>query len=181
MEFVHEWADEDIGQNCGRYEYSGGEQVGEYFPESDRERIEFAAGVLDEDPADWGLYLNASKNGYIYLEDEQYQLIELFGKPALFTNGRITDEDIPQGLHCYYLRESDDGGRLAAVEPKVTINHGGSVITDEPLDFGKNGYISLTEQTAPNFIGEELTIGQYMRGEFEQTEEKNQEFGGMQL
>ena len=36
----HEWADEDIGMNCGRYCYSKGERVEEYFPEAQKDRIE---------------------------------------------------------------------------------------------------------------------------------------------
>lgn len=107
-------------------------------------------------------------------------MISLFGKPALFTNERLTDADIPKGLFCYHLREGDDG-RFATIEAKVTVNHAGSVITDEPIDFSKQGYIAFTEDTEPNFIGEELTMGEYMRGEFEQAENESQQSGGMQL
>jgi hypothetical protein len=46
IEIVHEWADEDIGMNCGRYEYHDGERCGEYFPETDNEAVEFAAKVI---------------------------------------------------------------------------------------------------------------------------------------
>ena len=108
-------------------------------------------------------------------------MIELFGKPALFSNSRITQKDIPQGLYCYDLRHSDDGDRFCTVEPRVAVNHGGSVITDEPLDFGEKGYIAFTEDTEPNFLGQELTIAEYMRGEFEQTEAMEQTPGEMQL
>lgn len=41
--------------------------------------------------------------------------------------------------------------------------------------------ISFTEDTEPNFIGLELTFGEYMRGEFEQSEDESQQNGGMQL
>ena len=90
-------------------------------------------------------------------------------------------KDIPEGLYCYDIRHSDDGGRFCSVEPRVGVNHGGSVITDMPLDFGEKGYLSFTEDTEPNFLGQELTIGEYMRGEFEQTEAMEQVPGEMQL
>ena len=45
VEFEHEWADEDIGVNCGRYTYANGERVEEYFSESGREAIEFACSL----------------------------------------------------------------------------------------------------------------------------------------
>ena len=162
IELEHEWADEAIGYNCGRYSYKGGERIEEYFPESEKEAIEFACGMWDFDPADMDLCLNADGTKYINVENEEYQQIELFGKPALFTNGRLTDADIPQGLYCYHLRHNDDGGRFCSVEPKVSEKHGGSVITKEPLDFGEKGYISFTEDTEPNFTGEEQTLGEFL-------------------
>ena len=163
VEMEHEWADEDIGQNCGRYSYRDGERIEEYFPESEKEAIEFACRMWECDPADRDLCLNAAETKYIFVENEEFQKIELLGKPALFSNDRLTDADIPQGMYCYHLRHSDDGGRFCSVEPKVGVNHGGSVITKEPLDFGKQGYISFTEDTEPNFTGEEQTLGEFLR------------------
>lgn len=119
--------------------------------------------MWDYDPADMDLCLNAAGTKYICVENEEYEKIELLGKSALFTNGRLTDADILQGTYCYHLRHSDDGGRFCSVEPKAGVNHGGSVITKEPLDFGKQGYISFTEDTEPNFTGEEQTLGEFLR------------------
>ncbi len=179
--FEHEWADEDLGANCGRKNYRNGECTEEYYPESQKEAIEFACRIWDYDPAEFDLMLNKAETGYINIENGEYDLISLFGKPALFTNDKLTNADIPQGLCCYHLRHSDDGSRFCSIEPKVGVNHGGSVITDEPIYFGEQGYISFTEDTEPNFIGNKLTIGEYMRGEFEQTENESQQIGGMQL
>ena len=116
----------------------------------------------------------------IIIENEEYDLIALFGNPALFTNERLTDADIPKGLYCYHLREGSDG-RFATIETKVAVNHGGTVITDEPIDCVSRGYIAFTEDTEPNFMGEKLTFGKYIRGEFEQDENASQQTGGMHL
>lgn len=178
--FEHEWADEDLGANCGRKIYRNGECTEEYCPESEIEATEFAFRVWDYDPSDYDLMLNKTETAYINIENDEYDLISLFGKPALFTNERLTDADIPKGLFCYHLREGDDG-RFATIEAKVTVNHAGTVITDEPIDFGEQGYISFTEDTAPNFMGEEMTFGEYMQGEFEETQGESQQSGGMQL
>lgn len=169
--FEHEWADEDIGQNCGRYTYSNRVRTEEYFPESQKEAIEFACRIWDYDPLDLDLCLNADGTKYICVENEGYQQIELLGKTALFSNDRLTDADIPQGMYCYHLRHSDDGGRFCSVELKVGVNHGGSVITKEPLDFGKQGYISFTEDTEPNFTGEEQTLGEFLKSDTPQESE----------
>lgn len=178
--FKHQWADEDIGMNCGERCYLGGEIIDEFIPEGIR-ATEFALEVWDYDPLELGLAKNSTGTAYVNIENESYQLIELFGKPALFSNDRITPKDIPEGLYCYDLRHSDDGDRFCSVEPKVAVNHGGSVITDIPLDFGDKGYISLTEDTEPNFLSEDLTIAEYMNGEFEQSDSHELTAGGMQL
>ena len=178
--FKHQWADEDIGMNCGERCYLGGEIIDEFIPEGIR-ATEFALEVWDYDPLELGLAKNSTGTAYVNIENESYQLIELFGKPALFSNDRITPKDIPEGLYCYDLRHSDDGDRFCSVEPKVAVNHGGSVITDIPLDFVDEGYISFTEDTEPNFLSEDLTIAEYMNGEFEQSDSNEQTAGGMQL
>ena len=171
IELEHEWADEDIGQNCGRRSYKDGKRIEEYYPENETEAIEFACRAWDYDPMDMDLCLNADATRYINIENEEYQQIEMLGKPALFTNARLTDADIPQGLYCYHLRHSDDGDRFCSVEPKVGVNHGGSVITKEPIDFGEQGYISFTEDTEPNFTGGEQTLGEFLRSDTPQESE----------
>ena len=72
----------------------------------------------------------------------------------------------PRAYICYHLRESDDGDCFCSIEPKVVVNHGGSIITNEPIDFGKAGYIGFTDDTSPNFIGNDLTLEEYMLGNF---------------
>ncbi len=171
IRYEHEWADEDIGYNCGRYSYQNGERIEEYVPEAQKAAVEFACRIWDYDPLDLDLCLNAAGTKYICVENEEYQQIELLGQPALFTNDRLTDEDIPQGMYCYHLRHSDDGGRFCSVEPKVGVNHGGSVIAKVPIDFGKQGFISFTEDTEPNFTGGEQTLGEFLKSDAPQESE----------
>lgn len=164
IEIEHEWADEDIGFNCGRYAYRDGERYEEYFPEGRVDCVNYALKVKGYDPADYGLYLNAKGDNYIYIEDDEYEPIELFGKPALFTEKRKTDADIPHGLHCYQLRASDDGSeQYATVEKYVTVNFSGSVITSDEIDLDENGYVELGEDNSPNFIGgDKISIEKYI-------------------
>lgn len=157
----HMWAEEDLGCNCGQRIYFGGEMISEYIPDGLR-ATDFALDLWGYDPADLGLVMNSTETSYLNVEMEEYQLIELFDKPALFTNERLTASDIPKGFHCYHLR-LDDGNRFCTTEKKVVVNHGGSVITKEPLPLGAEKYIALTDETGPNFIGEDITMGQFMR------------------
>ena len=124
IKFEHEWADEDIGNNCGRYVYYDGKRIEEYFPESQKDCLEFAARVMDARlEEDYSLYLNATETEYINIEyDDEYELIEVAGHTALFTNDRITDANIPKGMYCYHLRHND-GGEFFAKVRKDYINN----------------------------------------------------------
>lgn len=168
IKFEHEWADEDIGMNCGRHIYFDGERTEEYYPESSRERIEFAAHVMNCNPSDWGLFLNASETDYVNFSDEEFEIIEIEGKTALFTNSRMTDADVPKGLHCYHIRNGDDGN-FCTLEKNVTVNHAGSVIVREPMELGENGCISLNNEKAPNFICETMPMEDFFTNEEEQS------------
>ena len=169
IKFEHEWADEDIGMNCGRYVYFDGERIEEYYPESSRERIEFAARVMDCEPSEWGLFLNVSETDYVNFSDEEFEIIEIEGKTALFTNSRMIDADVPKGLYCYHLRHGDDGN-FCTLEKNITVNHAGSVIVKEPIELGENGCISLNNENAPNFTGKTTFMDDFFTNEEEQYE-----------
>lgn len=111
------------------------------------------------------------------LTNEKLDVIEVLDRRALFSNGRLMPEEIPEGLYAYDLRHSDDGDRFISIEPKVGVNHGGTVLMKEILDFGESGYIPFEEDTDPNFTGLSMTPQEFADEELEET----QEFGGMQL
>ena len=96
--------------------------------------------------------------------DEQYQEVELFEKPALFSNGRISRDDLPEGVYCYDLRGSDeDPGDPVSVENRVVVNHVGSVILVTPLELPESGYLPLTEENGLNFNGGFSTLAQFLQ------------------
>ena len=101
--------------------------------------------------------------------DEQLQEIEIFDKPGLFSNSRLRDEDVPDGLYRYDLRGSDyDPGQPILVEKTVIVNHAASVLMAEELDLGADGRLELGEE-GMNFTGGLLTVREFMK----EQEEKN--------
>ena len=96
---------------------------------------------------------------------DEFDCIEICGKFALFTDERLHPSDLPEGMHLYHLRQTDDGMNFATLEQTVFVNHGGSVLVREPIDLGKDGYIVLDDNTAPNFLGDTMTIQDYLSGE----------------
>ena len=94
--------------------------------------------------------------------DEQLQEIEIFDKPGLFSNGRLRDEDVPEGLYRYDLRGSDyNPGQPITVEKTVVVNHAASVLMAEELDLGAGGRLELGEEGL-NFTGGLLTVREFM-------------------
>lgn len=95
--------------------------------------------------------------------DKLYQGIELFNIPALFSNERVSRDDLPAGVYCYDLRGSDDDpGDPISVENRVGVNHAGSVILATPLKLPESGYLLLTEENGLNFNGDFLTLSQFL-------------------
>lgn len=103
------------------------------------------------------------------LLNEKLQEIEIFDKSGLFSNGRLRDEDVPEGLYRYDLRGSDyDPGQPVTVEKTVVVNHAASVLMAEELDLGAEGRLELCEEGL-NFTGAELTVREFM----EEQQQKN--------
>ena len=110
------------------------------------------------------------------MTEEKLDVIEVLDRRALFSNGRLMPEQIPEGLYAYDLRHSDDGDRFCSIEPKVGVNHGGTVLMRDILDFGESGYIPLDEYTEPNFLGETMTASEFAE---EEIQDESMQMGGM--
>ena len=103
----------------------------------------------------------------------KYQEVEIFDVPALFSNGRISLADLPEGLYRYDLRGSDyDPGMPVTVEQNVAVNHAGAIITAKPLDLGEDGRLYLTEDEGLNFVGGEISMQRFFN---EQQKDRNTE------
>ena len=181
-----EYADEDIGQNCGMYTFKGGELVSEWNPtenEANKEALEFAATVWDTELDSYSLHINKTMTEYIPTWKEEFELVELFDKPALFTNESLTADKVPHGLNFYHIR-SGDGEQFATLElPNVKVDNGGTIITNETIDFGDKGYIEFNEENSINFIGgDNISIDDYVTENFDLTiSESEGQSGGMQM
>lgn len=78
---------------------------------------------------------------------DKFQHLEVFDKPALFTNGRIARDTVPKGWYCYDIRGSDDDpGELCYMEENVVVNHAGSVLMPEKLAMPKSGRLDVRDE-----------------------------------
>ena len=62
------------------------------------------------------------------------------------TSLRIRRADRLPDKHYYEIREDDDGcGDPVTLEAGVMVNHFGTLISDDAIDLGPDGYLILTE------------------------------------
>ena len=113
--------------------------------------------------------------------DEDLDMVEVLDHSALFSNGRIPRAAVPAGLYAYDLYESCDTGNFCYIAPRVIVNHGGTVLTKEPIDFGSADRIDLTADTSPNFLGGAMRVHDFMAASLDELRQYSEEpqLGGM--
>lgn len=80
----------------------------------------------------WENYrLQENDRGMVNLRDaEEYQGVEFFDVPALFSNGRVDVPSLPEGIYRYELQGADyDPGYPLYVKESVLVNHAGTILT----------------------------------------------------
>ncbi len=102
---------------------------------------------------------------------EEFDLIEVNDQTALFSNGRIRACDVPQGLYKYDIR-SGETTDFVTIETNVSVNHAATILVKKPFDFNGLDYIGLTDDTSPNFLGEAVSVQEFMDTDYDQAEEQ---------
>ena len=97
----------------------------------------------------------------------EFEKMELFGEPVIFTQCRVDRATLPSGMYAYDIRDCCDGVPNT-VEPRVICNHFGTIVTNKliQLDGGYDGtgcYKQIGSDDF-NFLGEDTTLDEYMKG-----------------
>ena len=79
--------------------------------------------------------------------NEYYTEIQLFGKPALFSDLRLDQKTVPKGLYLYEVRYDDETWEPVQIAKGILVNHLGSVLTCGQLKIPPNGYLDLEAKT----------------------------------
>lgn len=115
---------------------------------------------------------------------EQYELGELDGRLVAFTNMRLDRESIPDSLHCYDIRDSDNlDGSCAEVKNYVMVNHWGTILSKAPFPLDDHG--SYYPEEDMNYLGVTVSLQEWLdldEASFreEQKKENGITMGGMQ-
>jgi len=96
-------------------------------------------------------------------EKEKFALVEIFGRKALFSNGRVDRNDLPDGIFCYDLRHGDrDDSIPCTMEAYVAVNHFGTILCKTDFGLREWGeYIKVGYNKSPNFLGDDMTLDEY--------------------
>lgn len=80
-------------------------------------------------------------------ENAPYEVVNVRGKPYIFSNLRIERDSIPKGLYAYDVRDCDCDGRFLEVKDHIMVNHLGTIIGKDkiPLDDQGNYWCDYTD------------------------------------
>ena len=103
--------------------------------------------------------------GYRYnAKEEEFEIIELFGKPMLFTDVRIDKKSVPDGMYQYEVRYDDDNiGDPVQIARNVMANHLGTLITNRPIKLPPDGYLDIEPENYWDYTGESAGLNEFMR------------------
>lgn len=96
----------------------------------------------------------------INVMEEEFEVVEVLGQEALFTELRVDPATVPEGVHCYELRHGDNDSFPAAIEKKVTVNYFGAILLARELSLEDKEFLPLTLGDF-GFTGETMTIQQF--------------------
>lgn len=102
---------------------------------------------------------------------EEFEVVEIFDKPVLFTTARLKDLYVPDDMFRYDIRGDDKGqGDMVQLKNYIKVNHCGSIISKEPFDITqeidgrKHTTINGIDMTYDdyNYTGITMTINEYV-------------------
>lgn len=96
---------------------------------------------------------------------EVYEIVELKGKPMIFTNMRLDRRTIPKGLFAYDVRDDGSNGIPCEICRTVLVNHWGTIVTDEELSLDESmGNPTLfVEEDEFNYLGNSTTMSEFFK------------------
>ena len=99
-------------------------------------------------------------------DEEIFELVMVDDIPAIFTNSRVSKDNVPKGLYCYDIRHDDSCQGIACeIKPFILVNHWGSIITKEEIPL-ENGSHYLTDDL--NYLGYSMSLDEFIKTDIEQ-------------
>ena len=90
-----------------------------------------------------------------------FEVVDLFQFPTLFTAERIDRELVPDGWYAYDIRHGDDWGTPCTVEKIVKVNHFGTILLPFALDFKDKDYIKIDADDDFGYLSVNISFEEY--------------------
>ncbi len=100
--------------------------------------------------------------------NEEFEEVEVFGYPMIFTCLRVDRDSVPKGLYMYEVRHGDEcDGDPVQIGERIIVNHWGTIISNRPIklytDTRNNlGFRDINPEEDWNYFGSEITVSEYM-------------------
>ncbi len=97
----------------------------------------------------------------IDVNQEVLSEMEIWDRKVLFTELRVDKSTMPENVYCYAMRHGDDDSFPVTLERNVAANYFGSILTTEPFDLGKSGYLAI-DYDDYGFTGAEMKLEEFL-------------------
>lgn len=95
-----------------------------------------------------GNYTKEVTDMKVSAREERFEPCRVCGVESLFTSMRLDRKTIPIGYHCYEVRYDDDGkGDPIQLANYILVNHYGTILTSEAIDFHGEKYLDINPKT----------------------------------
>lgn len=103
-----------------------------------------------------------------------YELVELYGKPVLFSEERIPSAELPSNIYRYDVRSDCEGkGIMVQLGKGIKIDHWGTILSNKPIRLDEDGYRDIYEDKDVVFpLCPYVTLEQYLNEYKNKTKEK---------
>lgn len=103
-----------------------------------------------------------------------YELVELYGKPVLFSEERIPSSELPSNIYRYEVRSDSEGkGIMVQLGKGIMVDHWGTILSNKPIRLDEDGYREIYEDKDVKYpLCPYVTLEQYMNEYRTQIKEK---------
>lgn len=107
--------------------------------------------------------------------EEDFELMELFGKTVLFTNMRVDRSTVPKELYVYELRDEDCTGDICEIRPFVMVNHWGTIICKEPIELDIKWNSKFVDEGDYCYLGDTAKLDEFINTDYSEEQSEGLE------
>ncbi len=108
-------------------------------------------------------------------QEESFELMDILGQRALFTNLRVDRSTVPKDLYVYELRDEDCTGEICEIKTFVMVNHWGTIICKEPIELDTRWNSRFVDSNDYSYLGDSIKLDEYINTDCYEEESQSDE------